>query len=294
VDTSVTLAGLRRLFRADLAGLLEVAQLADRFGVGQLVMPDHVAIGPRTDRYPYGRFPLPPGEPWLEPLTTLSVMAGATRRIRLGTGVLIAPLRPAALLAKVAASLDVLSGGRLDLGVGVGWQAEEYAACGVPFEQRWSRLDDTLRACRCLWRTAPASFHSPSVAFEELWSLPHPVQPGGIPLWFGVGLTRRNLERIVELGSGWMPMDSSADFIRQGVERLRTAFAAAGRPFEGFGIRAHAPLETDARGRPDLDATLARLPELEAAGATLVSFSLPHWVRSRDEIPPFLERLGEL
>ena len=85
-------------------------------------MPDHLAIGPNTDAYPYGKFPLPSSEPWLEPVTTLAAIAGATRRIRLATGVLIAPLRPALLLAKSLATLDVLCGGRVDLGVGLGWQ----------------------------------------------------------------------------------------------------------------------------------------------------------------------------
>ena len=87
---------------------------------------------------------------------------------------------------ELLATLDVVSNGRVDLGVGVGWQPEEFAACGVPFEERWSRLDDGLRACRALWGEAPASFTSKSVSFERIWSLPRPVQPNGIPIWFGV------------------------------------------------------------------------------------------------------------
>ena len=97
---SVTISGLSRLFGGDLAAVLDAARAADEAGVDQLVLTDHLAIGPRTDRYPFGTFPYPPEEPWLEPLTTLAAIAGATERVRLGTGVLVAPLRPALLLAE--------------------------------------------------------------------------------------------------------------------------------------------------------------------------------------------------
>ena len=119
---SVIISGLSMLYGDDLGrGLLETARLADDAGIDQLVMTDHLAIGTQVEKYPYGRFPFPAEEPWPEPLTTLAAMAGATKRVRLGTGVLIAPLRPALLLAKTLATLDVLSEGRLDLGVGTGW-----------------------------------------------------------------------------------------------------------------------------------------------------------------------------
>src|SRR4051812_18674573 len=97
-----------------------------------------------------------------EPLTTLAAMAGATKNIGLMTGILIAPLRPAALLAKTAATLHALSGGRLTLGVSTSWQSEEYAALGGPFRERGRRLDETLRACRELWSHTPASYTSES------------------------------------------------------------------------------------------------------------------------------------
>lgn len=293
MQISVTIAGLGRLYRGDYGGLLDTARAADTAGIHQLVVTDHVVMGPRTDRYPYGDFPMRANEPWLEPMTTLAWMAAVTQRLRLGTGILIAPLRPAVLLAKTAATLDVLCGGRLDLGVGVGWQREEYEASGLAFEERWALLDDTLRACRTLWSEGPAAFQSPSVSFQEISSFPHPVQAGGIPLWFGVKLTPRNLARIAELGSGWMPMSSKPDELRAGIEALREAFAARGRSFAGFGVRAHAPLRMDSAGRLDLDATLAALPELEEAGATDVSFALGACVRSPDEIPAFFEGLAK-
>lgn len=112
IAVSVTVSGRARLFGAPLDGLVEAARIADAVGIDPIAMPDQLAIGPRTDRYPHGRFPFPAEEPWLEPLTILAAVAGATCRTRLATGVLLAPLRPALLLAKTLASLDVRSAGR--------------------------------------------------------------------------------------------------------------------------------------------------------------------------------------
>ncbi len=292
IAVSVTVSGLSRLFGARLADLVEAARIADAAGVDQIALPDHLAIGPRTDRYPYGRFPFPPDEPWLEPLTTLAAIAGATQRIRLATGVLLAALRPPLLLAKTLASLDVLSGGRVDLGVGLGWQPEEFEAAGVPFARRGARLDDTLRACRVLWRDAPASFASKTLRFDGIWCLPRPLQPGGIPIWIGGAATPRNAARVAELGVGWMPL-GDADALRAGIARLRQAFAAAGRDPARLGVRAQAPLARAADGRIDLDATLARLPALRESGVTVAAFALARFAREPAEVRPFLERLGQ-
>jgi probable F420-dependent oxidoreductase len=289
---SVTLSGLARLFGDRLQAVVEAAAAADAAGIDQIAVPDHLAIGPRTDAYPYGRFPLPPDEPWLEPLTLLAAMAGATRRIRLATGVLVAPLRPALLLAKSAATLDVLSGGRLDLGVGIGWQREEFTAAGVPFAGRAARMDDQLRACRALWSGGPVSFRSPTVEFEDLVCLPRPVQPGGPPLWFGVAASEANAKRIAELGAGWLPIGSDPDEIARGVATLRRAFERAGRDPATLGVRANAPVASGPDGRPDLDATLAALPRLREAGVTLAGFALARFARKAEDLPALFERLA--
>jgi len=280
---SITVSGLTRLFGDDLAAVVEFARRADDLGIDQIALPDHLGIGSRTDRYPYGRFPYPAEEPWLEPVTTLAAIAGATRRIRLSTSVLIAPLRPPLLLAKTLATLDVLSRGRLDLGVGLGWQPEEFAAAGVSFRGRGQRLDDTLRACRALWSEAPASFESATVRFQGLWCLPQPVQSRGIPVWFGGRLGERNVERIVELGVGWLPLVPDLEALRAGVRRLQAAFAAAGRDPQGLGVRANArALDTES------------LEELRLAGASVAAFALDRFARGPDDVVPFLERLAGL
>jgi probable F420-dependent oxidoreductase len=289
---SITVSGLGSLYGDDLAALSDLGRIADATGIDQLVIPDHVVMGPHLENYPYGRFPLPLEEPWPEPLTLLAALAGASTRVRLGTGVLITPLRPAVLLAKTLATLDVLSRGRLEVGVGTGWQAEEYAAEGLDFAKRWQLFDDGLRACRVLWRDAPAAFESPTVSFRELWCLPRPVQPGGPPLWFGVALGPQNLKRIAELGAGWMPMDSRPDALRAGIGQLREAFRSAGRSFDGFGVRAHVAYVRRADKSLDLDATLASIPALLEAGATSISLALAQLVRQRDEIPKRFEQIG--
>lgn len=290
---SITVSGVGRLFGGDLAGLVDLARRAEDAGIDQIAMADHLAIGARTDRYPYGRFPFPADEPWPEPLVALAAMAGATRHIRLATAVLIAPVRPALWLAKSLATLDALSGGRVDLGVGLGWQPEEFAASGVPFARRAARMDDVLRACRVLWREAPASFRSATVSFDSLWCLPRPVQPGGIPIWFGLAPTPGNVARVVELGTGWMPVGTDLAALAAGVRALREAFAAARRDPASLGVRANVPAEADAAGRVDIERTLAEaLPRVRAAGATVAAFPLARFAPRAEAIAPLLARLG--
>jgi len=284
--------GLERLFAGDPRGVLEVARQAEAAGVDALTLTDHVVMGERTDRYPFGRFPVPPEYPWFEPLTMLAAIAGATSQIRLATGVLISPLRPAVLLAKIAATLDVVSGGRLDLGVGTGWQREEYDASGIPFEGRAARMDDQLRACRALWRDAPASFASETVRFERIWSRPAPLQ-SPLPLWFGVAPTEANARRIAELGQGWVPIYPDPEFIRNGVERIRRAFERAGRDPASLRVRATTPVRYDEKGRGDLETALGAIDAARAAGATDIEFMVASFARRADQLPDFLERIGK-
>jgi probable F420-dependent oxidoreductase len=289
---SLTVSGVKRLFGDDLAQLIDFARRAEDAGVDQIAMTDHLVIGSRTDRYPFGKFPFPNDEPWPEPIVTLAAMAGATLRIRLATAVLIAPLRSAPLLAKSLATLDALSAGRVDLGVGIGWQPEEFSAAGIPFESRAARMDDTLRACRVLWRDVPASFHSPTVSFDDLWCIPRPVQTDGVPIWFGVAPTPLNVARIVELGAGWVPVGADVDALVSGVHSLRDAFGAAGRDPGTLGVRANLPIAVGADGRVDLDRSLAEgMPRLRDAGATMAALPIAAFARDERGLDALLARL---
>lgn len=272
MQTSITISGIGRLFGGDLGAVLDACRAAEAAGVDSVVVADHVAIGPRTDRYPFGRFPYGPEEPWPEPLTLLTAAATVTTRVRLGTGILVAPLRPPLLLAKTVATLDALSGGRLDLGLGTGWQPEEFAGSGVDFARRGAVLDDTVAACRALWAGAPASFASATVTFDDLWCVPAPVQAGGPPLWFGGPASGRSLRRIVDNHAGWLPVAGTPlDDVAAGVRALTDASGGRTVP-----VRASPP-------EPDP----ATLHDWAAAGVTVASFALPRYIAAPDEVGDF-------
>jgi probable F420-dependent oxidoreductase len=250
--------------------LIDLARQAEAAGVDGVVVVDHVVMGRNTQEYAWGTFPQPPEGPWLEPLTVLAAMGAVTERLRLATGILIAPLRPAALLAKTAATLDQVTGGRIDLGVGVGWQREEFDAVGLDFARRGQLLTDTIAACRALWNDVPASFSSETVSFDDTFCTPLPVQDP-LPIWFSGVLHPRNVDRIVRLGDGWIPiMGATVDDVRRGVALLREQLDAAGRDPAALQVRAPVVVARGDDGKVDLDATMASVPDLVAAGATEV------------------------
>jgi probable F420-dependent oxidoreductase len=270
-------------------GLLDLARAADGAGIDRLVVVDHVVMGRDTSAYRWGEFRFPPAAPWLEPMTTLAALAAVTERIRLATGVVLAPLRGPALLAKTAATLDVLSDGRLDLGVAAGWQAIEYQAQGLDFDRRADLLDDVLEACSSLWASSPATVGDGDL---EVWCEPRPVQTGGIPVWVAGSLHRRNVARIARHASGWIPiMGATIDDVRQGVRRLHGALAQADRVPGELQVRMPLPVVRDEEGRPDLDASLRSLPELVEAGATDVQVSPAVFEPVQAALPRFYEQL---
>jgi probable F420-dependent oxidoreductase len=261
--------------------MVDVVRIADEAGIDRVVVVDHVVMGPHTDAYTWGRFPTPPEAPWLEPLTSLAYFAAVTSRVRLGTGILIAPMRGAAVLAKTAATLDVLCGGRLDLGVGTGWQKEEYAAAGLDWAKRGQLLSDTLAACQALWRDTPAEVDLPTVTFRETYCVPKPLQPGGVPVWVSGTLIPAVAERIVRWGDGWIPiMDATVDDVRDGVQTLRKGFVDAGRDPETLQVRGALAVVRDDNKQLNVPATIAGVDELVAAGAT--DIHLPFQAVCRD------------
>jgi probable F420-dependent oxidoreductase len=258
----------------DWRSLIDVARAAEAAGVDRLQVVDHLVMGPRPEAYSWGRFPTTSDAPWLEPLAVLATVAGATERIRLSTGILVAALRPAAVLAKTAATIDVLSGGRLDLGVGTGWQSEEYDAVGLPFAERGRLLDEVLAACQQLWTAGPATIEVAGARVPDLWCRPAPVQRGGVPLWIGGTLHRRNLERVARFGSGWLPiMGASLDDVAGGCNAIAEALDGAGRTMEGFEVQVPLPMAV-VEGKLSLPASLEQVPAVLAAGATDVMVSL--------------------
>jgi probable F420-dependent oxidoreductase len=295
VTLSVGLPNFGSLFApGEWRSFVDLAKAADDGGVDRVIVVDHVVMGPNTDAYQWGKFPVGPEAPWFEPLTMLAAIASATERVRLATGILIVPLRPAPILAKTVATLDVLSGGRVDLGVGTGWQKEEYDASALDFDRRAQLLDDTLGALRALWTDSPAAFSSPTYEFEQIWCEPKPLRSGGVPMWVAGTLHKRNVERIVKYADGWIPiMGEPIEGIAAGVEKLRAALIAAGRTddVDGFEVQAPLRIAREEGKAPDLARSIESVPDLVAAGGTNVQVPMQAFCRDPKAAPAFFADL---
>jgi len=290
---SLGIYGMQDFFGGNLKKLIESIRIADQLGIDQVSMTDHVVMGERTDRYPYGDFPSPPTYPWYEPIATLSAIAAATDRIRLSTGVLISPLRPAVLLAKQLATLDVISEGRVEIGLGTGWQEEEYTASGIPFEGRLTRMEEQVRVCRKLWSEAPATVNESTVQFENIHAFPRPVQGGDMPIWFGIAATPRNCQRIAELGQGWIPISVDPNNVAEGVKAIKAAFSAAGRDPNTLDVRVQVMPKFDANGG-NFEQTLEGLDAMIEAGATMLEVLPIIFCRGPEELPKFYEKMARI
>lgn len=182
-----------------------VAIAAERSGFSTLWCGEHVVMVDRPDsRYPYsadGRIAVPADADWLDPMIALSFAAAATSTIRLATGVLLLPEHNPVVVAKQAASLDRLCGGRLVLGVGIGWSREEFDALGVPFARRGARTDEYVAVLRRLWRDDVASFAGEFIEFDSVRVHPKP-EAGAVPVIVG-GNGDAALQRVARWGDGW-------------------------------------------------------------------------------------------
>jgi probable F420-dependent oxidoreductase len=282
--------------RHDWSGLIELAVAADGAGIDRVMVTDHVVLGERLDEYARpelggiagGRQPTGPDGYWLEPMTLLSVIAGRTTRVRLGTGILQAALRRPVVLAKSAATLDALSGGRLDLGVGVGWQREEYDAAGLRFEDRGHLLDECLAVCQALWRDSPANYSTQTLRFGPVHSFPHPVQPAGVPIWVSGTLNTRVIGRIARFASGWIPWGDEMADPAAAIPRLRESLATLGRDPLSLRVLGRLALRSDPDGKLDLDRTMDALPSDVEAGVTdfLLGGRVPNSASEAAEVLP--------
>ncbi|HEV7852050.1 MAG TPA: TIGR03619 family F420-dependent LLM class oxidoreductase, partial [Mycobacterium sp.] len=210
---------------------------------------------------------------WLEPLVFLTAVAAKTTRIRLATAVLLAALRRPAVLAKQLATMDVLSGGRVDLGVGVGWQREEYEAVGLAFEDRGRLLDHTLEVSRLLWTQQRARYDSPELSFDGIHQMPKPVQPGGIPIWISGTVNKRVARRLSNFGTRWIPWGPAISNLAESVPAMKKAIADVGGDPTDLAVQGAAALKRDADGGIDVGASLAPVEKQVAAGATDIRFS---------------------
>jgi probable F420-dependent oxidoreductase len=221
------------------ANLGRVAEKAEALGYDTVWFSDHLVIPTEVKSfYPYdpsGRMPFNPSEPYWEPLTVIGYVAGRTSRLRLGTSVLILPYRNPVVTAKMLATLDVLSNGRITLGAGVGWMEEEFKALGLDtYSRRGAYSDECIRIFRELWTKDNPSFQGEFHQFSNIRCEPRPVQPGGIPIWIG-GHTPQAIRRAARLGDGWQPLvqrppaDLPPAEMQEKIAQLRAIARQAGR-----------------------------------------------------------------
>jgi len=215
----------------DHASAMEVCRTAEAVGFESLWGGEHVILPSRIDsRYPYtadGKIPAKPDTPIPDPLIWLAFAAAAAPSLRLGTCILIVPQRNPLVLAKELATLDQLSGGRVELGLGVGWLREEFDALGIPWERRGARNDEYIAAMRALWAGPHAEFHGEFVDFEPVTCSPRPVQ-ARIPILVG-GDTDAAINRAVRLADGYFPGEGDVQRLAALIARLRHAAEVAGR-----------------------------------------------------------------
>ena len=281
---------------ADRDAITAVARRAEALAFDSIFVTDRLLIPVRsTSAYPYsatGAFPLGPDEPWLEPLTALTYLAAITERIAVGTSVLVIPYRSPVVTAKALATADHLSGGRVILGAGAGWWREEFAALGVPFEDRAARTVEYLKLMKAIWT-------QPRVA-EAGGTRPHPARR--IPIWIG-GHSDAALRRVVEVADGWHPLGLRPPValypaeMAAAVRRLRDMAADARRDPMGITITFKGPLKFDPaapRDRTPLSGSPAQIAEDLAAyvAAGVEHFVLDFSVPTIPEMLEVLERVA--
>ncbi|MBM4383809.1 MAG: LLM class F420-dependent oxidoreductase [Deltaproteobacteria bacterium] len=209
---------------------LEICRRAEAAGFESVWGGEHVVLPTRmTSKYPYtadGKIPAEPDTPIPDPLIWLAFAAAAAQKLRLGTCILIVPQRNPVVLAKELATLDRLSGGRVELGLGVGWLREEFEALGVPWERRGERNDEYIAAMRALWAGPHAEFHGKFVDFPPVTCSPRPVQRS-IPILVG-GDTDAAIARAVRIADGYFPGEGDATRLAALIARLREAEKRAG------------------------------------------------------------------
>lgn len=254
--------------------MASVAQRAEALGFESVWVPEHLVFPTRiVSHYPYAKDgvpPINPATPLLDPLILLTQIAARTERIRLGTNIYILPLRHPLQTARMAMTLDLLSNGRLEFGVGVGWLAEEFAAAGVDFATRAGRTRECVRAIKALWTESEPEFHGRYFSFGPVKFEPKPVQKPHPPLIFG-GETDAALKRAAALGDGWYGVGHSPESAAVQTGKLHTLL----REHERGGVKFENTVSHGAR-------TLTRDELQRYADANVHRVVILPWTRGRE------------
>ncbi|HEU5192624.1 MAG TPA: LLM class F420-dependent oxidoreductase [Methylomirabilota bacterium] len=262
-------------YREGPEAVQRMARALERIGFDHIDIFDHVVMGHPIEGRPPG--PYNAGMPILEALMTLAHLAAVTTRVTLGTEVLVLPQREPVLVAKQVSTLDTLSGGRVRLGVGVGWQEAEYEALGESFRTRGARMDEAITLMRAYWGEARVDFAGVHYRAVAMAMEPKPPQGRQIPVWIG-GYSDAAFRRVGRLGDGWLAsrITDAAD-ARRSIESIRRHAEAAGRDPASIGLQSMvAPPPRDAEGKrfyAEADRVVARVAELKAMGFQWVSLN---------------------
>ena len=263
------------------------AERIESLGYDHVLAYEHVLgvdpKNPEAVRGPYGI-----EDTFLSPLPLFSFMAGVTQKLEFVTGILVLPQRDAVLVAKQAATLDVLSGGRLRLGVGVGWNAAEYDALGADFHNRGARIEEQVRLLRELWTKPVVEFEGKWHRLAHVGIRPLPVQRP-IPIWFG-GYAEVVLKRTARLGDGWLPGFSEVEEAKPILERLESYVEAQGRRWDDIGIEVRISY-----GDGDLDELGSKVEAWSRLGISHLSINtMRSGLKNHEEHLQALERFAEL
>jgi probable F420-dependent oxidoreductase len=272
--------GLSMFLTDETIAPVELGRAAEDAGFEALFVPEHTHIpASRESPWPGGDELPREYSHTLDPFVALSAIAATTERLRVGTGIALIVERDPITLAHEAASLDHISGGRFELGIGAGWNFEEMRNHGTDPGMRFRVMRDRVLAMREIWTREEASFHGEFVSFDRIWSWPKPVQRPHLPVWVG-GTGPRVLDRVLEYGDGWFPNMRDLDDLTQRVAELQRRAGEAGReriPITYFGLR-----------DPDDE----KLDKMAAAGVDRVLLMLPP--AGEDETVPRIERYAAL
>ena len=262
------------------ASPVDIAVAAEERGFESIFVPDHTHI-PTARRTPYPEGGDLPREylHLLDPIVALSAMAAATTRIRIGTAICLVVERDPIILAKQVATIDHLSGGRFEFGVGGGWNQEEMANHGTVFGTRWGLLRERVQAMRAIWSEEQAEYHGKQVGFDPIWSWPKPVQQPGPPVLVA-GSGPGAIDRVLVYGDGWIRVIGwERGTLLDRVAALRTGACERGRPVPSVTVVGVNP-------KPDV------IAELAAHGVDRALIGLP--VADRDEMLRRLDRYAAL
>ena len=220
---------------------IRVAQKAEELGYHSLWLGDHIVIPEKIEAaYPYsadGAAGFPRRAPFPDPFVLLGGLALATSRILLGTSVIVIPYRNPLAVAKAVTTVDLLSHGRFQFGVGVGWLKEEFDALGEDFARRARQTREYLRVMKATWQTDPASFSGEFLTFSDIHNVPLPVQKPHPPIIFG-GESLPALKRVADLGDGWQPGTASLKVLSKSVPQLKALMTERGRDYADLSVSA--------------------------------------------------------